>query len=355
MTKLNLLAPLNTVSYGYVSAYIFKALLKLGVDLRYFPIGQIELEPQFQELIPIIQKEWEVQKAPCLKIWHQFDLSHFLTGGPSIGFPIFELDSFNPREKNHMENVDYLFVASKWAKEVCDSQLSRDPKTTKVVPFGVDLEIFKPYNMMEGTTYFANFGKWEVRKGHDVLIRAFNKAFETTDDVELWMMPTNHMLTKTEDSDWRNYYTQSKLGSKVQIMERKDFHHQVYDIMKYVHCGVFPTRAEGWNMEALELLACGKHLIITDYSGQTEFCNESNSHLLRTDKREKAYDGKVFFGQGDWLDANDIEDQLIEKMRQVHKLNSEGGLPQNEAGIETAKQFTWENTAKTIIQNLNEI
>jgi hypothetical protein len=34
---------------------------------------------------------------------------------------------------------------------------------------------------------FLNVGKWEYRKGHDVLLEAFNKAFEPTDNVRLVM------------------------------------------------------------------------------------------------------------------------------------------------------------------------
>jgi hypothetical protein len=42
-------------------------------------------------------------------------------------------------------------------------------------------------------------GKWEVRKGHDILVELFNDAFMSTDDVELWMCNHNPFYTKEEN------------------------------------------------------------------------------------------------------------------------------------------------------------
>lgn len=52
-------------------------------------------------------------QAPCLRIWHQFDMSHFTGSGEKIGFPIFELDTL-PSKKNIIFPVwiKSLFVAS---------------------------------------------------------------------------------------------------------------------------------------------------------------------------------------------------------------------------------------------------
>ena len=124
--------------------------------------------------------------------------------------------------------------------------------------------------------------------------------------------------------------------------------------MSMVDCGLFPSKAEGWNLEALELLACGKHIIITDYSGHTEFCTKENSRLVTIDKKEQAYDGKWFDGKsGEWACiGSDQIDQIIEHMREIHRLKSEGSLGLNEEGVKTARHFSWENTAKKIIENV---
>ena len=50
--------------------------------------------------------------------------------------------------------------------------------------------------------------------------------------------------------------------------------------MSQVDCGVFPSRAEGRNLELLEMMSAGKHVITTDYSAHTEFCTKDNAGLV---------------------------------------------------------------------------
>ena len=123
--------------------------------------------------------------------------------------------------------------------------------------------------------------------------------------------------------------------------------------MRQADCGVFPSRAEGWNLEAIEMLACGKELIATDYSAHTEFCTDENSRLIQIEEKETAYDGIWFHGQGSWAAINPLQvEQLVEHMRAVHKKKQETGKIYNENGVETAKKFNWKKTADVILENI---
>ena len=117
---------------------------------------------------------------------------------------------------------------------------------------------------------------------------------------------------------------------------------------------MFPARAEGWNLEALELLSCGKQVITTYYSGHTEFCTKENAHLVTIDKKEKAFDGKWFDGKtGSWAHLGSSQiDQLVEHMRKVHKSKQDGSLTTNHAGIKTAQEFSWDNSAEKILASV---
>ena len=70
---------------------------------------------------------------------------------------------------------------------------------------------------------------------------------------------------------------------------------------------MFPSLAEGWNLEALEMMACGKQVIITDFSAHTEFCTKENADLVSISDTEPAFDGKWFFGQGNWAKIGEKE------------------------------------------------
>lgn len=353
---INLVAPCNTLGYGIVGLNILRGLSSL-TDVAYWPIGQVQISTE-EEQADVVNAMENTQRydpdAHCIRIWHQHDLAQFVGKGKHIGFPIFELDDFNRTELHHLQSVDELFVCSHWAKEIVNNCVSTP---THVVPLGVDTSIFKPSVSENKNTVFFNCGKWEIRKGHDVLIKAFLKAFSPKDDVELWLMCENPFNSDKEDAQWYSLFDSSEMYKcgKIKIIPRVKTHQEVYNIMRQTDCGVFPARAEGWNLEALEILACGKQLIITNYSAHTEFCTPENSILIPVNEKELAFDNKWFFGQGSWAKLDEgSKDAIINAMRMVHNNKRKGTPMMNIDGIETAKKFTWENTAKRIIECLND-
>jgi glycosyltransferase involved in cell wall biosynthesis len=349
---INLIGPINQLGYGITTLNILKSLCKL-TDVSYWPIGQIQ--PTNQNDVDIILNAIENAKffnsnAPCLRVWHQYDMAQFVGHGSHIAFPIFELDTFTKQEKHHLKSANEIFVCSKWAKKIIvENGIESD---TSVIPLGVDLSIFKPHLSESKNTIFFNCGKWEIRKGHDILIDAFTKAFTPEDNAELWLMTENPFLNEEEKNKWESLYKLNKYytNGKIRLISRVNTQEEVYNIMKMADCGVFPARAEGWNLEALEMLACGKQIIITYYSAHTEFCNSSNSHIIPIQEKELAYDNKWFFGQGSWGKIDDSHVELISnKMKSVHENKQSGNFKLNENGIETAKKFTWDNTAERIL------
>lgn len=356
---LNINSPINTTSYGYVSSYIIKELKSLGYDLRHIPIGPNYPDADLEPLIREALCRWDFSyDAPCLRIWHQHDLNPFYGKGVRIGMPIFELEKFTNIELHSLNNPDEIFVCSNWAKGIIEENIPDKIGHTHVVPLGFDDKIFVPTPLPSiNRTIFGNFGKFEKRKGHDILPEVFNKAFEIEDDVMLVMMPHNFFLSQEEVNQWVTKYKSTKLGDRIVFVGRQQTQKMVYNVMSQVHCGIFPSRAEGWNLEALELLACGRHLIITNATAHTEFCNKENSKLIHMDSGyESSYDGKFFSGEFEWRSIGENEiDQMVEHMRSIHKQRIEGSLGINTAGCVTSEAFTWNNTALKIDQHLKTI
>jgi glycosyltransferase involved in cell wall biosynthesis len=347
---INFQAPINKLGYGVAGYNIFKEIIKIHPSAALYPISKPEFTDEYiQEGLD--NRDWLKGHCPSVKMWHQNDVHTHIGKGEHIGFPIFELTEFNEEEELSMSHCDRLFVCSQWAKDVLTENNIKKPEDIHVVPLGVDTELFQPIHSKREATIFFNCGKWEKRKGHDVLLECFNRAFELRDNVELWMMCDNPFIGEM-NQQWVNLYKNSPLGSKIRIIPRQQSHKDVYNIMRQAHCGVFPARAEGWNLELLEMMACGKEVIATNYSAHTEFCNKDNCYLVDIDELETAHDGVFFSGEyGQWASFNDAaKDQLIEHMRTVH------GIKQrclNHAGIETANKFTWKNSAEEVLNGLS--
>ncbi len=358
---INVVSPINQLGYGIAGLNIVKALSK-KTDVALWVIGQPSVSSQEDaDLISqcISKAKMPDFNAPCVKIWHQHDMTQFVGNGTKIGFPIFELDTFTELENHHLHYPDKLFVCSEWAKNVVVDNLYNYCKATDirdnvhVVPLGIDATVFNADEEEDNTkTVFFNCGKWEVRKGHDILVHAFCNAFSESDNVELWMMCENPFYSDSEQNEWKNLYLNSKLGKKIKLIDRVPSQQEVYNIMSKTDCGVFPSRGEGWNLELLEMMACGKTVITTDYSAHTEFCTKDNSLLVTIKDLEMAYDGKWFHGKkGRWAKIGKEEVEQISKyMQHVHDLKSNGKLVRNEGGVATSKRFTWDYSADRILE-----
>lgn len=358
MKNINIISPINQLGYGIASLNIVKSLSRNN-NVALFPIRPIQIVNQEDaEIIKqCINNSQKFDKnASCIRIWHQNDMAEFVGKGKHIGFPFFELNKFNELEKHHLNSLDQLFVASNWAKEICEHELSIGKDNITTVPLGVDVELFKPSltNNKNKSTIFFNCGKWEVRKGHDILCEVFCEAFSKEDDVELWMMCSNPFLNESQASDWHKMYKNSKLGDKVKFIDRVNTPQEVYNIMKHIDCGVFPSRAEGWNLELLEVMSCGKQVIATNYSAHTEFCNSRNTLLVDIEETELAFDGIWFNGNGNWAKiGNNQKEQLISHMKDIHKMKQqEGTVTINNEGVITAQNYNWNNTGDIIDKNV---
>ena len=357
--QINLTAPINTLSYGYASLNILKELSK-SHQVSLFPIphkGAIEVTTQ--EDLKVVQQalnnsQFYNKNAPSIRLWHQFDLAQH-AGTPRIGFPIFELDKFNKLEFHHLSSQDKIFVCSEWAKKVIRENLAENIPTA-VVPLGVDSSVFS-YNKREKNRNMVvlNVGKIEVRKGVDFILDAFNAAFVEKDKVELWMAWANPFLSPEETASWEKLYLESNMGraGKIKFLPRFSTQQELVGVMQAADVGFFPSRAEGWNLPALEMLACGKHIIATDYSAHTEFLSSENARLISIDSLEPAYDGRWFFGQGNWAKLGESQlEQAVSHLRHLYSCFSSSSELINMKGLETASHFSWANSASSLVSHL---
>jgi glycosyltransferase involved in cell wall biosynthesis len=364
---MNFSAPINSLGYGVCGLNLLLAFEKGGYEPALWPIGPIEAPPEAHWVIgkAIGRQASYDPKRPSLRLYHQFDLAQHVGKGLRCGYPIFELNRFRSNELHHLENQDVLFVTSKWAADVLvRNGIPND--VIRVVPLGVDQNIFwarsnTPADDSETTT-FLTIGKWEVRKGHDILIEAFNKAFDNQSDVKLIMhcfnpcFPTKEQLDRY-NGEWTRMAKSSPLGDKIEVSERRlKSQEEVSALMETADCGVFPSRAEGWGLETAEMMAMGKQVIVTNYSAHTEYCDKINARLIEIDSLEPAHDGVWFHADrwegepGEWAAMGDGQmDQLVQHLRDIDREKKLGCLGRNRAGLQDMKELTWEQTAKNIV------
>lgn len=357
MIKINFLAPYNSLGFGVFGRNLLKELDKLS-NISYFPIGQPEILNQDDvNLIrkTCLQAELYDPRATSLRLWHQNNLAEHV-GSKKISQIIFELDHFTKRETHHIESQDSIFVCSQWAKSIV---LGTTKQTNvHVVPGGVDTNIFKPadFSYNNKNFIFITIGKWEVRKNHQGIIDAFISAFDNNTKAELWMVTDNPFLSNEDKDTWVRYVDSTKHNGRIKLFPHLQSQEELCRIINMADCGVQVSRGEGFDLPNLELFAASKPVIVSNYSAHTEYCNDKNSTLVPVVNTELAnavnykvstlFDRTHFYGQGSWGVVN--TDDIVSAMR----LEFNKGKRTNVEGLKTAKRFSWENTARKIMENL---
>lgn len=129
-------------------------------------------------------------------------------------------------------------------------------------------------------TTFLHVSSGFRRKGIDVLLAAWARAFTAADDVRLVIktFPNPHNDVEQQVAELQALHTDLAridiVNRDVEATEMTHFYAEA-DVM------VLPTRGEGYNLPALEAMAAGLPLIVTGHGGHLDFCREQEARLLR--------------------------------------------------------------------------
>lgn len=278
--------------------------------------------------------------------------------GKIIGHFIHEGTMLWPGWAEALNKADKLFVASQSNKNMF--KWNGVLKENRIINYGVNPEIYKPIEKKpEGAFVFLSVNSWtgEIgdRKGTDLLIKAFNEEFKEEENVKLllkistfWRPPTNdHYLSnvmKITENTNKNIMVNDQYLPEEELVK----HYQNSD------CFVMPTRGEGFGLTAINSLACGLPLIITkdNNSGHMDFCKDRES-VLWVDAPKVSQGDLRFYVKGNLLAEPDLDD-LKKQMRYAFEHRKE----MNEKALKDSKfireNFSWENTAKKIIEYVKE-
>jgi glycosyltransferase involved in cell wall biosynthesis len=216
----------------------------------------------------------------------------------------------------------------------------------KIIPHGVDLNLFYPKEKPDKCIFIANKGLRgpEDRGGIQYLIKAYMEEFND-EDVELILRinPAYGLINMEQLMSAMNIEKKEKYP-KITINDKPM---EYKDLVKFYNQGtvfVSPSRGDAFNIPCIEAMACGMPVITTNFGGQAEFCNETNSWIIGGEMAEVKWD--MMYEGISWLtpDINQLKKMMREAFNNPEQVQRKGIQ-----GVETAKQFTWENSAKQLI------
>jgi glycosyltransferase involved in cell wall biosynthesis len=214
-------------------------------------------------------------------------------------------------------------------------------------------------------TRFLSIFKWEWRKGHTLLLDAFFAEFrDAPERAELFLLTSRfhnqgssfaeevraRALTAAEHSD----SLAARLLARVHLVDE----HVPDELLPCVYAAadafVLPTRGEGWCRPCVEAMASALPIIVTAWSGPTEFLTVRNSYPLPLHPRTPFVrpPGGAF---RDHLFANPSLLALRAHLRAVVDHPAEAARRGAQARRDVVRRFSPEVIAQQIVDRLNAI
>lgn len=374
MQKLNLYGPINDLGYGIFTRGLLRGLTELDTSCHLAPIGQIQITDQFDSsmLNTAISTPW-IRSLPSIAVWHEFDLNKF-SGKKLIAFPLFETTLFNDSAKNYLSQMDGILVASEWGKSVMIENIGNSVPIF-VVPGAADL-IETPAVLATNKSNaftFINVGKFEKRKSTLEAIHAYVSAFHNQPvdtrfivhcfnpfDNNFKESMLSHLqrlgLSIAKSSSNQSCIVASQGNAIVEVPIGKLSKESLCQLYRHCHVGVFPAKAEGWNLPLMEALQSGLPCIASDYSAHTEYCKDSfgfpTELLLNKLTMNIADDGIWFKGdRGSWAEIDTAE--LAQKM--IDSYNNYNSIMSKFSPNILRNTFSWKNSATKLLEALQSI
>jgi len=276
--------------------------------------------------------------------------------GLKIGYTVWESTKIPDDWIEPLRIADKIWTPSSWGKKIFVEN-GIDEEKISVVPEGIDTKIFNPDiekldNIVGIKGFkFLHVGKYEDRKFTRQLITAFDDEFQHDKDVVL-LLSCHNPFVKNFDIHKTLNTLNIKSPEKIKIIHPVATHQIFASLYVSADAFLFPTRAEGWGLPIIEAMACGLPVIVTNYSGQTEFINDKNAYTLdytlEDIKTPYFYSKNKYYGK--W--AKPDIDHFRYLMRYIFENQDEAKNKGLFASKDILENWTWNKSAKRAYNEL---
>lgn len=208
-------------------------------------------------------------------------------------------------ELAHLNDIAQIWIPSSWGRKVMiNNGLEAARVRVRVVPEGVNIQRFKPNTSSRAEKSLKQFrflcvGKWEERKGINLLVEAFSRAFRPGDTVELVLNCNNSRMPGFSLEQAVNHV---EVAPHAPI--RISYPAPDKDMAEiYTACDAFvlASRGEGWGLPIIEAMASELPVIVTNYSAYLDYVTSDNAYLLNVERIVEVNDPLHFDPEQDFV------------------------------------------------------
>jgi tetratricopeptide (TPR) repeat protein/glycosyltransferase involved in cell wall biosynthesis len=285
-------------------------------------------------------------------------------GKRNYSYTFFE-NELNDNSIENAKKYDLVFAGSSWCR---DKMIDKGIYNSGILIQGIDPELFYPIEEEKTENLFTIYsgGKFELRKGQDIVLRAFDILQKKHDDVilintwyNIWPATMQPMTIspfikfELKGNNWINQMRHicainDIAGERIFTLPLSP-NNKMRELYKKTDIGLFPNRCEGGtNLVLMEYMASGKPVIASYNTGHEDVLTEDNSYPLTTMKDFQVYDNEDVL-MYDWKepDLDEVVAQLEFAYNNRDAIKAKGKI----AG-EEMKQFTWDKSAESLLQQV---
>ncbi len=289
-------------------------------------------------------------------------------GTRTYGYTFFE-NELPPAALENAKRYDLIFAGSTWCR---DRLREAGIDHCEVLVQGIDPQRFFPEPAGEVRapgrpfTIFSG-GKFELRKGQDLVLRAWKILQDKYPDMVLvtcwqniWpdtmrsMSLSPHITYTHREGDWQTImhqlYVDNGLDPERIVTLGLQDNRTLRRLYLDTDIGLFPNRCEGGtNLVLMEYMACGRPVIASNTSGHRDIVTRENAILLDELRPFNLADGQGRL-VARWQEA-DIDEIVAAVEHAYHHREAIRELGRR-AG-EDLEKFTWTESARALLEHIS--
>jgi len=341
-----------------------RALMSAGIPISVFPISANNGLPEMDQSLVAYERATLPHPISIFNMppMMQFGLLYRHGGSIfkdryNIGFWAWELERWPVKANHCYELVSEIWTISHFVKNsfseavgipihvMPQTVIVPDPVPFKFLDYGINANNFK-------FLFSFDFNSSTRRKNPEGCIKAFKLAFVGNENASLVIKV---MVGNESKPEWKALLKEIDGDPRITVINKVMSRAEAFSLISSADCFVSLHRSEGFGRGIAEAMAYKKPCIVTNYSGNTDFCNDDNSYLVNYDRVElKENDYPFMLGEVNYWAEPSVEHAALQ-MRRVLENTDE----RNKKGIRAFEtihaMYSPEVTSKAYSRRLYEL
>jgi len=230
----------------------------------------------------------------------------------------------------------------------------------QVIPNGVNTDIFTPYGEKFELNTDADLillfvGGTLIRKGIDILLEAYKKAFDKSDRVCLVIkdMGTETFYKGVNAREYLSDFLENEGAAEIIYLKDEMSEYEMASLYRACDIFVSPYRGEGFSLPTLEAMACGCVPVVTAGGATDDFVGEDMGYRIKsvTEEFTDEVGGMKLPKKANWLVPD--KEHLIEILKTLYHRPHLVGVTGMSAAAAAHSKWTWKHSTLRVLKRID--